>query len=80
MQTERSSFGDLLIAPGVIEMERLKVIWRNPKPSPRKRRWHELAANLGRRLFVVEELVKGQDNRWARTIALELITCRRNVA
>jgi hypothetical protein len=61
-------------------MERLRVIWRNPKPSPRKRRWHELASNLGRRLFVVEELVKGQDNRWARTIALELITCRRNVA
>jgi hypothetical protein len=40
-----------------------------------------LAANLGRRLFVVEELVpQGRENRWARTIALELITCRRNVA
>jgi len=64
----------------MLEMERLKVIWKNPKPAPRKRRWHELASNLGRRLFVVEELVKGQDNRWARTIALELITCKRNVA
>lgn len=61
-------------------MERLKVIWRNPKPAPRKRRWHELAANVGRRLFVVEELVQGQENRWARTIALELITFRRKVA
>jgi len=64
----------------MLEMERLKVIWKNPKPAPRKRRWHELASNWGRRLFVVEELVKGQDNRWARTIALELITCKRNVA
>ena len=61
-------------------MERLKVIWRDPKPSPRKRRWHELAANMGRRRFVVEEFVQGQENRWARTIALELITCRRRVA
>jgi hypothetical protein len=62
-------------------MERLKVIWRNPKPAPRKRRWRELAANLGRRLFVVEELVpQGRENRWARTIALELITFRRKVA
>jgi hypothetical protein len=62
-------------------MERVKVIWRNPKPAPRKRRWHELAANLGRRLFVVEELVpQGHEKRWARTIALELITCRRNGA
>jgi hypothetical protein len=62
-------------------MERLKVIWRNPKPSPRKRRWHELAANVGRRLFVVEELVPlGKETRWARTIALELIPGRRNVA
>lgn len=62
-------------------MERLKVIWRNPKPSPRKRRWHELAANVGRRLFIVEELVPlGRENRWARTIALELIPGRRNVA
>jgi hypothetical protein len=62
-------------------MGRLKVIWRNPKPSTRKRRWHELATNVGRRLFVVEELIpQGQENRWARTIALELITCKRNVA
>jgi len=62
-------------------MERLKVICRNLKPAPRKRRWHELAANLGRRLFVVEELVpQGRENRWARTIALELITFRRKVA
>jgi hypothetical protein len=63
-------------------MERLKVIWRNnPKPAPRKRRWHELAANIGRRLFVVEELIpQGQEKRWARTIALEMITFQRKVA
>jgi len=62
-------------------MGRLRVIWRNPRPSPRKHRWHELAPNLGRRLFVVEELVPlGQEKRWARTIALELIPCRRRVA
>jgi hypothetical protein len=62
-------------------MQELKVIWRNPKPAPRKRRWHELAGNFGRRLYVVEELVpQGEEKRWARTIALELITCRRAVA
>ena len=62
-------------------MERLKVVWRNPKPSPKKRRWRELADNVGRRLYVVEELVpQGENKRWAQTIALEVITCRRAVA
>jgi len=47
-------------------MERLKATWRNPKPSPHKRRWHELAANVGSRVFVAEELVAlGRENRWA---------------
>jgi hypothetical protein len=36
---------------------------------------------VGRRLYVVEELVaQGEEKRWARTIALELITFRRAVA
>ena len=62
-------------------MERLKATWRNPKPSPHKRRWHELAANAGRRVVVVKELgTLGRENRWGRTIALELIPGRRNVA
>jgi len=62
-------------------MERLKATWRNPKPSPHKRRWHELAANVGRRVFVVEELVAlGRENRWVRTIAPELVPVRRNLA
>jgi len=37
MQTERSSFGFSGTARSDC-MERLKVIWRNPKPAPRKRR------------------------------------------
>jgi len=50
-------------------------------PSPKKRRWRELADNVGRRLYVVEELVpQGENKRWAQTIALEVITCRRAVA
>jgi len=62
-------------------MGRRKATWRNPKPSPHKRRWHELAANAGHRVFVVEELVAlGRENRWARTIALELVPVRCNLA
>jgi hypothetical protein len=62
-------------------MHRLKVIWRNPKPSTRKRRWHALACDVGRRLYVVEELVpQGEQKRWAQMLALEVISGRRAVA
>jgi hypothetical protein len=62
-------------------MTGLKIVWRNPKPASRKRRWHELACDVGRRLYVVEELViqSGQP-RWAQSIALEMISCKRVVA
>ncbi len=62
-------------------MHRLKVIWRNPKPTTRKRRWHALACDVGRRLYVVEELVsRGEQNQWAQALALEVITGRRAAA
>jgi len=61
-------------------MNGLKVVWRNPKPAPRQHRWHELAGNVGRRLYVVEELVPlGEEKRWARGIALEVVAGRRVV-
>jgi hypothetical protein len=62
-------------------MTGLKIVWRNPKAEPRKRRWHELACDVGRRLYVVEELVsQGNQKRWAQSIALEVILGRRAVA
>ena len=62
-------------------MTALKIIWRNPKPSHRKRRWRELACDASRRLYVVEELVpQGDQKRWAQSIALEVIFSRRAVA
>jgi hypothetical protein len=36
-------------------MSRLEIVWRNPKASRRERRWHELACDVGRRLYLVEE-------------------------
>jgi len=55
-------------------MARLKIVWKNPNPAPRKRRWHELACDVGRRLYVVEELVlNGAQTRWAQSVALEVI-------
>lgn len=58
-------------------MTGLKIVWRNPKPAPRKRRWHALACDVGRRLYVVEELVAhGNQKRWAQSIALELISSK----
>jgi len=38
-------------------MSRLKIVWSNQKAQQRKRRWHKLACDVGRRLYVVEELV-----------------------
>jgi hypothetical protein len=62
-------------------MSRLQVVWRNPKPAPRKRRWRELACDVRRHLYVVEELVpQGQQKRWAQALALEVINGRRAVA
>jgi hypothetical protein len=59
-------------------MTGLKIVWRNPKPALRKRRWHALACDAGRRLYVVEELVaQGDQKRWAQSIALELISGKR---
>ncbi len=55
-------------------MTGLKIVSRNPKLAPRPRRWHELACDVGRRLYVVEELVlQGEQKRWAQSIALEVI-------
>jgi hypothetical protein len=59
-------------------MTGLKIVWRNPRAASRQRRWHELASDVGRRLYVVEELVtlSGQQ-RWAQSIALEVTSSRR---
>jgi hypothetical protein len=55
-------------------MTGLKIVSRNPKLAPRPGRWHELACDVGRRLYVVEELVlQGEQKRWAQSIALEVI-------
>jgi hypothetical protein len=62
-------------------MARLKIVWKNPNPIPRKRRWHELACDVGHRLYVVEELVlNGAQTRWAQSAALEIIPGGRAVA
>jgi len=62
-------------------MTGLKIVWRNPKPAGRTRRWHELACDVGRRLYVVEELViQSGQQRWAQSIALEMISRKRVVA
>ena len=56
-------------------MTELKIVRRNPKATPRKRRWHELACGVGRRLYVVEELVpQGAKKGWAQSLAFEVIT------
>jgi hypothetical protein len=63
-------------------MTRLEIVWRNPAPRQRrKRRWHELACNVGRRLYTVEELVtQGEHQRWARAAAFEVVFGKRAVA
>ena len=55
-------------------MPQLKVVWRNPKTAHRQRRWHELVCDVGRKLYVVEELVpQGEHKRWAQAVALEVV-------
>ena len=55
-------------------MTRLEIVWRNPKARPRRRRWHELAGDVRRRLYSVEELVtQGEHQRWAQSVALEVV-------
>jgi hypothetical protein len=58
-----------------------KIIWRNPTLACRKRRWHEPSFDIGRRLYVVEELVPRDDQRrWAQSLALEVVCGGRKIA
>jgi len=55
-------------------MSRLHIIWSNPKPQRRKRRWHKLACEVDRHLYLVEELVtRGDQPCWAQAVALEIV-------
>jgi len=54
-------------------MSQLKVVWRNSRTAKRQRRWHELG-DVGRKLYVVEELVPlGDQKRWGQAVALEIV-------
>jgi hypothetical protein len=58
-------------------MSRLKIVWSNPKAA-RKRLWHKLACDVGRRLYLVEELVThGDQPCWAQAVAPEVVRCGR---
>jgi len=62
-------------------MARLKIVWKNPNPTQRKRRWHELASDFGRRVYLVEELIfQGTRRSWAQSVALEVIVGGRAAA
>jgi hypothetical protein len=55
-------------------MSRLQIVWSNPKPQHRKRRWHTLACEVDRRLYLVEELItRGDRPCWAQAVALEIV-------
>jgi hypothetical protein len=55
-------------------MSLLKIVWSNPKAERCKRRWHKLACDVGRRRYVVEELVtRGDLPCWAQAVALEVV-------
>jgi hypothetical protein len=55
-------------------MAKLEIVWKNPNPAPRERRWLELAADFGRRVYLVEELIpQGSRKCWAQAVALEII-------
>jgi hypothetical protein len=55
-------------------MSQLKVVWRNSRTAEREKRWHELGCDVGRKLYVVEELVPlGDQKRWAQAVALEIV-------
>ena len=46
-----------------------------------KRRWRKLACDVGRRFYVVEELVtRGDQPCWAQAVALEVVHGGRAVA
>jgi len=62
-------------------MSQLKIVWRNLKTARRPRRWHELACDVGRKLYVVEELVpQGDQKKWAQAVALEILPGGRAIA
>ncbi len=58
-------------------MERLAVVWRNPKRVQHQWRWRQIQNRSNLNIYVVEELVSAKNDFWVDSTALELIRTAR---
>ena len=55
-------------------MKKLAIVWRNPDPLWRMRRWRTLQLGPGRGLYIIQELVSlGGKDYWTNASSLEII-------
>ena len=54
-------------------MASLAIIWRNPKRVRQRRRWMQQRGNGSRILYLVQELVSGEQEIWTNRVMLEVI-------
>lgn len=52
----------------------LEIVWRNPKPPQRRRRWEQTKEDAGTAHYLVQELVSTPAGPfWATTSSLEVV-------
>jgi hypothetical protein len=52
----------------------LEIIWRNPQPSQRRRRWEQITEDSATGHYLVQELISTPvGSFWATTSSLELV-------
>ena len=57
-----------------LDMTRLVIVWRNPRPQSRPHRWQTLERGLGRTLYIIQQLMlNGKQECWTTTASLEVL-------
>ena len=52
----------------------LEIVWRNPKPRQRRRRWEQINDDSGTPLYLIQELVfSPMGSFWSTTSSLKLV-------
>jgi len=53
----------------------LEIVWRNPKPRQRQRRWERIKQDSGATRYLVQELVfTSTGSFWTTTSSLEFVS------
>jgi hypothetical protein len=59
----------------IMQTAAIEIIWRNPQPPQRQRRWEQIHGKSGSALYLVQELVStSAGSFWTTTSSLECVS------